>query len=156
MSTPFTSPQPDMPTGTSNPVSWKSWFTKIGDWIKALSPPGAAVYDTGWLAVTALSGSTAQFAQARRIGTAVYFRGQLGKTDGTAWAAGVVTIGTVPAAIATGWEVTASARTVTGNTTGGIPRPLQAWISGRTITIYQDSATCSTAILSGLSALTAS
>ena len=49
MSTPLTSPAPDAPTGSSNPVSLKSWFTKITDWITGLSPAGAAVYDTGWI-----------------------------------------------------------------------------------------------------------
>lgn len=74
MSTPLTSPAPDAPSGSSNPVSLKSWFTKITDWIMSLSPAGASVYDTGWLAYTpTVSGMTNMGATGRyrRVGKAV-------------------------------------------------------------------------------------
>lgn len=70
MSTPLTAPKPDMPTGSSNPVSWKSWFIKIGDWINGLSPSGATVYDTGWVAITLASGVSG-FIRSRRVGVMI-------------------------------------------------------------------------------------
>ena len=67
MSTPLTAPKPDMPTGSSNPVSWKSWFTKIGDWIGGLSPSGVTAYDTGWINIGLAAGVTGQL-RYRRVG----------------------------------------------------------------------------------------
>ena len=70
MSTPFTSPAPDSPSGSSNPVSLKSWFTKITDWIVSLSPAGASVYDSGWQTVPLASGISGQL-RYRRVGMQV-------------------------------------------------------------------------------------
>lgn len=51
MSTPYTSAGPDGPT-QSSPIrsegQFRTWFTNITDWIKALAPAGAP-YSTGWI-----------------------------------------------------------------------------------------------------------
>lgn len=97
MSTPITSPAPDMPTGSSNPVSWKSWFIKIGDWIKALSPAGATGYDSNAQAITANTGYTSSGASVRRQGNRAACSGAL-VSSATATITTVFTkIGTLPA-----------------------------------------------------------
>ena len=74
MTIPTTSATPTPPAGTSNPVSLKSWFIAISNWIRGLSPVGATVYDTGWLAYTpTVSGMTNMSATGRyrRVGKAL-------------------------------------------------------------------------------------
>ncbi len=74
MSTPVNSTGPFPPSGSSNPVGpyagFKGWFTSIIDWIKGLSPAGATVYDTGWIAMPAETGWTVTGAY-RRVGKTV-------------------------------------------------------------------------------------
>lgn len=99
MSTPFTAPLPDMPTGSSSPASVKGWFTKIGEWIRGMSPTGVTTYDTGWQNVTLKSGYVGgdSTPQVRRIGRAIYFKGQVLRTGSAVFASGAHTIASVPA-----------------------------------------------------------
>ncbi|MGO2634738.1 MAG: hypothetical protein ACTH9H_13420 [Galactobacter sp.] len=61
-------------TENGKPTDWQN---VTPDWIKALSPSGAAAYDTGWVNVTLRSGFTAQDGitpQVRRVGKRVDWR----------------------------------------------------------------------------------
>lgn len=114
MSTPTTSPKPDTPAGTSNPVPLKAWFAKIGDWISALSPSGATAYDSGEVTLTAAAadwtvnaGSPGAELRARRIGRTVTPSGvaqrattSLSMTAGTWYTIARVPTGMSPARIA--------------------------------------------------------
>lgn len=149
--------------GTTSPAveSGKTSVVRLSDEIKeyqaAQSPPGASVYDTGWLNITPLVDVTSQGAQARRIGKTIHLRGVLANgatVPETAWGAGTRSIGTLPAQVGGSWNFGSSARTVAGTTPGGVPKPIQAWVTGSTVTIYQETATVSAAALSGLSGIT--
>lgn len=78
MSLPTDSVAPAPPTGTSNPWSLVQWWKRICDWIAALSPSGASVYDTGWENVPLRAGFTHNLQlQVRRIGLVVYAQGRV-------------------------------------------------------------------------------
>lgn len=77
MSIPTNSIGPTPPSGSSNPVPLKSWFIAIIDWIKALSPAGATVYDTGWISLTLTNGWVGSNPRVRRIGKTTYLGGKI-------------------------------------------------------------------------------
>lgn len=61
---------PIPPEGSSPAVpagGFKAYFKRITDWLASLSPTGATAYDTGWVALTAITGNTTT-GSARRIG----------------------------------------------------------------------------------------
>lgn len=107
---------------------------------------------TGWTAVTAASGINS-FGEVRRIRETAHFRGQMTKADGGTWSPGVVTLGTVSGTISAGWSVPGSACVLTGNTEGGIPHPVQAWIEGLTIRVYLADSKTNNVVLAGFSGL---
>lgn len=113
--------------------------------------------DTDWLPIAPRVNVVNQAAQVRRIGSVLHFRGTLingASSPEAAWPTGVHALGDLPAAVTGSWSTSASARTITGNTSTGIPVALQAWIAGRTVTIYQPGGgTASQAVLAGLSGL---
>ena len=88
MATPTSAAAPDAPSGSSIVAGarklWQ-WFTEITDWLKALSPPGATAYDTGWVTLTLESGWTAggQTPQVRRVGKLIIFRGHIVNSTAT-------------------------------------------------------------------------
>lgn len=96
MSTPATSPKPDMPAGSSNPVSLKAWFAKIGDWITGLSPAGATAYDSGAQAIIPAGVFTASGAAARRQGSRAVASGALVASAAASFTSAFVKIATLP------------------------------------------------------------
>lgn len=95
MSTPLEAPAPDMPTGSSNPVSWKGWFQKIGTWLSGLSPAGAAAYDSGPQAISP-NGVFTSSATVRRNGKRVATAGALVASASASFSTTFVKIGTLP------------------------------------------------------------
>lgn len=96
MSVPTNSTSPT-PISVSDPtvVAGETSVVRLGkrlrDWIVGLSPAGATVYDTGWVACTLAEGFTGSLS-VRRVGRSVYLRGTISGT----WAANTTTvIGTV-------------------------------------------------------------
>lgn len=78
MATPEDSLAPVTPT-LSSPITGKnplwSWFKNIGDWIRALSPAGSTVYDTGWVPLELYPGFVGGAPAVRRIGKMVIAQG---------------------------------------------------------------------------------
>lgn len=97
MSIPTNATLPDMPTGTSNPSSWKGWFTRIGSWINGMSPAGASAYDSGPLAVIPGGVFTAPDAAIRRQGRRAIASGALVASSPATFTSAFVKIGTLPA-----------------------------------------------------------
>lgn len=119
-----------------------------GDWRVLWKPPV-------WVDIVAAVNVNAG-AQVCRVGDVLYFRRQLvngASVSEVAWPSGALTLGSIPASVASGMNSLDSARTIVGHTPSGIPSPLQAWISGQSILIYQQSALNSRALLSGLSGI---
>lgn len=110
MTLPTNSVAPETPLGTSTLIPLRSWFAKINDWIRGLSPSGSTVYDTGWVPVAQAPGYTTPVpVQARRIGRMVYWRGSVARTAGwTTTYATVVPLANFPPGTVTGtsgWAV---------------------------------------------------
>lgn len=90
MSTPQDSAAP-LPIVTADPavVAGKDHPTRfserVRDWIAALSPSGASVYDTGWVDITLVNGWTVASGltpQVRRVGRQVRIRGRVSGGSG--------------------------------------------------------------------------
>lgn len=117
MSTPNDSVAPTPPTGSSNPWPLWGWFKKITDWIAALSPSGATVYDTGWVELTLQNGwvvSAGRTPRVRRIGNVVHMQGRVqGGTAGS-------TIATLPTQFRPSQAETIDVRDGTTANSGGL------------------------------------
>lgn len=160
MTLPTNSVAPPAPVQSSPAVAgigFRRWFTGITEWIAGLTPTGATVYDTGWIPLDPVTNIVyGEQPGVRRIGRTLYFRGQAingASQPEIAFPAGVTTVGSVPASVLAGISATDSGRAITAQTPSGVPYPTSAWITGRTIQIYQPAATSSRALLSGFSGL---
>ena len=147
MSTPQDSTAP-LPIVTTDPavVAGKDHPTRfserVRDWIAALSPSGASVYDTGWVDLTLVNGWTVASGltpRVRRIGREVHMEGRV--TGGSA-----SQVATLPSGMAPGQTLTrtvvngghsgspsfttlsiSSAGTLSANT-GTVPNLVENWV----------------------------
>ena len=87
-------PEPTTPSFVGTATTVVRFLKDFRDWIAALSPSGASVYDTGWVNVPLRSGFTNTVTlQVRRIGVTASLRGRVTG----AYTTGNVIVADVPA-----------------------------------------------------------